>query len=151
VVVAETLDAFAVAHEGLPRTRTTLGADLMVTADPDEIGRIVANLLDNAYRYGSGSARPPRIVTRSVERDAVVEVGDDGPGIAAADLERVFEPFARLHADAGTPEGSGLGLAIARSLALRNGGELTVTSRPGRGSTFRLSLPRSGEVQVRGQ
>jgi signal transduction histidine kinase len=78
-------------------------------------------------------------------------VGDDGPGIAAADLERVFEPFARLHADAGTPEGSGLGLAIARSLALRNGGELTVTSRPGRGSTFRLSLPRSGEVQVRGQ
>jgi signal transduction histidine kinase len=151
VVVAETLDAFAVAHEGLPRIRTTLGADLMVTADPDEIGRIVANLLDNAYRYGSGSARPPRIVTRSVERDAVVEVGDDGPGIAAADLERVFEPFARLHADAGTPEGSGLGLAIARSLALRNGGELTVTSRPGRGSTFRLSLPRSGEVQVRGQ
>lgn len=149
VVVAETLDAFAVAHEGLPRARTTLGEDLVVAADPDEIGRIVANLLDNAYRYGSGATRPPRIVTRPVERDAVVEVGDDGPGLAAADLERVFEPFARLHADAGTPEGSGLGLAIARSLAIRNGGDLTVTSRPGRGSTFRLSLPRSGEVHLR--
>jgi len=142
VVVAETLDAFAIAHPHLPRTRTTLGADLMVTADPDEIGRIVANLVDNAYRYGPGAARPPRVVTRQVERDTIVEIGDEGPGIAAADLERVFEPFARLHADAGTPEGSGLGLAIARSLARRNGGELSVTSRPGGGSTFRLSLSR---------
>jgi signal transduction histidine kinase len=142
VVVAETLDAFAVARPELPRTRTTLGADLMVAADPDEIGRIVANLLDNAYRYGGAGTRPPRIVTRLVERDAVVEVGDEGQGIAAADLERVFEPFSRLHADAGTPEGSGLGLAIARSLARRNGGELSVTSRPGDGSTFRLALPR---------
>ncbi len=142
VVVAETLEALAVAHPELPRTRTTLGEDLLVAADPDEIGRIVANLVDNAYRYGPGAARPPRLVTRPVERDAVVEVGDEGPGIAAADLERVFEPFSRLHADAGTPEGSGLGLAIARSLARRNGGELSVTSRPGEGSTFRLSLPR---------
>jgi signal transduction histidine kinase len=142
VVVAETLEAFAVAHPELLRARATLGADLLVAADPDEVGRIVANLVDNAYRYGAAGPRPPRLVTRLVERDAVVEVGDDGPGIAAADLERVFEPFSRLHADAGTPEGSGLGLAIARSLARRNGGELTVTSRPGAGSTFRLALPR---------
>jgi signal transduction histidine kinase len=141
VIVAETLEAFAVAHPHPSPTRTTLGADLLVTADPDEIGRIVANLVDNAYRYGAGT-RAPRIVSKTVERDAVVEVGDDGPGIAAADLERVFEPFARLHAEAGAPEGSGLGLAIARSLARRNGGDLTVTSRPGAGSTFRLSLPR---------
>ncbi|HEY3336309.1 MAG TPA: HAMP domain-containing sensor histidine kinase [Candidatus Limnocylindrales bacterium] len=142
VVVAESLDAFAVAHAGFPRTRTTLVADLMVAADPDEIGRIVANLVDNAYRYGGAGTRPPRVDTRIVDRDAVVEVSDDGPGIATADLERVFEPFSRLHADAGAPEGSGLGLSIARSLARRNVGDLTVTSRPGAGSTFRLSLPR---------
>lgn len=142
VVVAETLEAFAVAHPDLPRTRATLGEDLLVAADPDEIGRIVANLLDNAYRYGPAGVRPPRVVTRPQERDAIVEVGDDGPGIAEADLERVFEPFSRIHAEAGTPEGSGLGLAIARSLANRNGGALNVTSRPGEGSTFRLSLPR---------
>jgi two-component system OmpR family sensor kinase len=141
VVVAETLEAFTVAHPALPPSRPTLTADLPVAAHPDEIGRIVANLLDNAYRYGA-PASPPRIATRLVERDVVVEVSDDGPGIAAADLERVFEPFARLHADADTPEGSGLGLAIARSLAHRNGGRLTVTSRPGKGATFRLALPR---------
>ncbi len=141
VIVAETLDAFAVAHPEQARARPTLTADVPVAADPDEIGRIVANLLDNAYRYG-GPPSPPRIATRLVEREAILEVSDDGPGIAAADLERVFEPFARLHADAETPEGSGLGLAIARSLAGRNGGRLTVTSHPGEGATFRLSLPR---------
>jgi len=142
VVVAEALDAYGIAHPELPRARTTLGADLMVAANQDEIGRIVANLVDNAHRYGQGGARPPRVVTRLAERDAVVEVSDEGRGIATADLDRVFEPFARLHADADTPEGTGLGLAIARSLARRNGGELTVASRPGEGSMFRLSLPR---------
>ncbi len=141
VVVAETLVAFVGAHPDLPRARATLSPDLPVAADPDEIGRIVANLVDNAYRYGAPTVRPPRIATRLVDDHAVVEVGDDGPGIAAADLERIFEPFARLHAEADTPDGSGLGLAIARSLARRNGGTLTVTSHPGEGATFRLSLP----------
>jgi signal transduction histidine kinase len=141
VVVAETLVAFVVAHPQLPRARATLASDLPVAADPDEIGRIVANLVDNAYRYGAPTVRPPRIVTRLVDNHPAVEVSDDGPGIAAADLERVFEPFARLRAAADTPDGSGLGLAIARSLARRNEGTLTVASRPGEGATFRLSLP----------
>ena len=142
VVVAETLEAFSVAHPELPRARATLGTDLLVAASADEIGRIVANLLDNAYRYGPRPARPPRVTTRAIERDAVVEVTDEGSGIAQASLDLVFEPFARLHADADAEVGSGLGLAIARSLARRNGGDLTVTSRVGEGSTFRLALRR---------
>ena len=143
VIVAETVEAFAAAHPELSRTRMALGADLPVSADPSEIGRIVANLLDNALRYSGGpSANPARITTRAADREALVEVSDDGPGIAAADLERIFEPFHRVHSDAGNLEGSGLGLAIARSLAQRNGGRLTVTSQPGSGATFRLSLPR---------
>jgi signal transduction histidine kinase len=141
VVVAEAVEAFALAHPDRPRARLTLGPDLAVRADPDAIGRIVANLLDNAYRYG-GAAGSPRIRTRIVERDAVVEVTDDGLGIAAADADRIFEPFSRLHASAETPDGSGLGLAIARSLAHRSGGRLTLASQPGQGATFRLSLPR---------
>jgi len=143
VVVAETVEAFAAGHPDLPRARLSLGADLRVSADPAEIGRIVENLLDNAVRYGGGPiARPAWISTKSVDREAVVEVRDEGPGIAAADLERIFEPFHRVHSEADTPDGSGLGLAIARSLAERNGGRLTATSRPGSGSTFLLSLPR---------
>lgn len=142
VIVAETLEAFHVAHPALPRALASLGTDLLVAANADEVGRIVANLLDNAYRYGPRPARSPRIVTRMIERDPVVEVADEGPGIAQASLARMFEPFARLHADADSEKGSGLGLAIARSLARRNGGDLTVTSRVGQGSTFRLALPR---------
>jgi signal transduction histidine kinase len=142
VLVAETVEAFAVAHPELPRARLSLGADLLVSADPTEIGRIVENLLDNAVRYSGGaSARPVRISTKCVDREALVEVTDDGPGIAAADLERIFEPFHRVHPEAGSPEGSGLGLAIALSLAQRNGGHLTAASRPGSGATFQLSLP----------
>lgn len=142
VIVAETLEAFHVAHPALPRALASLGTDLLVAANADEVGRIVANLLDNAYRYGPRPARSPRVITRMIERDPVVEVADEGPGIAQASLARMFEPFARLHADADSEKGSGLGLAIARSLARRNGGDLTVTSRVGQGSTFRLALPR---------
>ena len=143
VTIAETVEAFAAAHPDLPQTRLALGPDLRVSANPDEIGRIVANLLDNAIRYGGGpSSRPARVTTKAADRDVFVEVSDDGPGIAAADLERVFEPFHRVHSDAGSPQGSGLGLAIARSLAERNGGRLSATSQVGEGSTFRLALPR---------
>jgi signal transduction histidine kinase len=141
VVVSESLEAFAIAHPDLPGARLSLTPDLPVVGDPDEIGRVVANLVDNAYRYG-GTGSAPRIATKLIERDAIVEVSDDGPGIAAADLDRIFAPFARLHADADSPGGSGLGLAIARSLAQRNGGRLTVASGPGAGAMFRLSLPR---------
>jgi OmpR-family two-component system manganese-sensing sensor histidine kinase len=143
VLVAETVEAFTEAHPELLPARMSLGADLRVSADPAEIGRIVANLLDNAFRYSGGpSANPTRITTRAADGEAIIEISDDGPGIAAVDLERVFEPFHRVRADAGTPEGTGLGLAIARSLAHRNGGHLTLTSQPGAGSTFRLALPR---------
>ena len=143
VTAAETVEAFGAAHPDLPQTRMALGADLRVSADPSEVSRIVANLLDNALRYSGGpNARPARITTKAADGEAVLDVSDDGPGIATADLERIFEPFYRVHSDASTPEGNGLGLAIARSLAQRNGGRLTAVSQRGSGATFRLSLPR---------
>ena len=80
--------------------------------------------------------------TRATEREAIVEVTDTGPGIAHADVGRVFEPFYRVRSDASAPPGSGLGLAIAASLARASGGRLAVDSRIGQGSTFRLFLPR---------
>jgi OmpR-family two-component system manganese-sensing sensor histidine kinase len=142
VVVAETVESFAVAHPELPRAQLSLGEDLRVSADPVEIGRIVANLLDNGFRYSGADAKSVRIVTKGAEGEALVEVIDSGPGIPAADLERIFEPFYRVHFDATAPEGNGLGLAIARSLAQRNGGQLIAESPPGASATFRVTLPR---------
>ena len=119
----------------------SLAPDLEVEADDEEIRRIVSNLIDNALLHGQGRG-PVRVQTSSVDGDAVVEVTDHGPGIAAADLERIFEPFYRVRADVTAGSGSGLGLAIAADLAARNRGRLTVVSHPGEGATFRLHLPR---------
>ncbi|MEO8571027.1 MAG: HAMP domain-containing sensor histidine kinase [Chloroflexota bacterium] len=141
VLTAEALEEFIGAHPETPRPQLTLATDLVVSADPDEVRRIVLNLLDNAVRYGGREAHL-RVSTRRTDGEEIVDVSDAGPGIAEADLERIFDPFYRVRADAGTPDGSGLGLAIARSLAERNGGRLTVISQVGSGATFRLALPR---------
>jgi signal transduction histidine kinase len=144
VAVAEAVETFDLAQPGAGTSATTrmdLAPDLLVRADPDVIRRILDNLLDNAARYG-GPGVHVRVTTTGSERDAVVEVADDGPGISAADVDRIFEPFYRVRADAAGPAGTGLGLALARSLAERDGGRLTVESKHGTGSKFRLHLPR---------
>ncbi|HEX7977298.1 MAG TPA: ATP-binding protein, partial [Gemmatimonadaceae bacterium] len=74
----------------------------------------------------------------------LLRVEDSGVGIAADQLENIFEPFVQVDRRLNRPmEGTGLGLAISRELAHGMGGELTVESRPGQGSTFTLSLPRA--------
>jgi signal transduction histidine kinase len=115
-----------------------------VIADPSACARIVRVLLDNALRY----SRPGAPVEVRVERDAgraSVKVSDGGPGIPAADAERIFERFAR---GSGTnPAGGfGLGLAIARELATRMGGALELTRNSSEGTTFTLRLPVSSDV-----
>ncbi len=142
VAVAEVLDA---ARQASPADRTPevrLASDLLVSGDPEEMRRAVSNLIDNAYRY-SGPGATVLVTTRAADGAAIVEVADDGPGIAPADLARIFDPFYRVRADAGGPAGSGLGLAIARSIVERSGGSLSVASTIGAGTTFVLSLPRS--------
>jgi signal transduction histidine kinase len=141
VVVAEAIESFQLAQSESANTRMDLAPDVLVSADPDGIRRILANLLDNATRYG-GPAVHIRVATSGSERDAILDVTDDGPGIAAADADRIFEPFYRVRFDAAGPHGTGLGLALARSLAERDGGRLTVETRPGAGARFRLVLPR---------
>ena len=132
------------AHPDAPTPQMSLGVDLGVVADPDDIGRIVANLVDNAVRHGLPSTTAPvRVSTTATEREAIVEVADRGPGIAASDLERIFEPFHRVHSDATAPDGNGLGLAISRGLARRNGARLTVISDLGTGATSALPSPDS--------
>ena len=142
VVVAERLALRAAAGSPAP-TKTRFALDLVVDGSPEEVGRIFDNLADNAFRYG-GPEVHVNVTTRQVDRQALLEVDDNGPGIAAADQAHVFDPFFRVRADASAPQGTGLGLAIATALARRNRGRLTVTSQPGQGSVFRLGLPLAG-------
>jgi signal transduction histidine kinase len=110
-----------------------------VAGSRGQLGRVLANLLDNAQRH-AGSA-----VAVSVRREGdrvVVEVADDGDGVPAGDRERIFERFVRLdEARARDDGGAGLGLAIARDVAVRHGGTLTVRDAPTGGALFELRLP----------
>lgn len=134
-------EAVDIARAGLgARIELSLQPDLPVAADEDALGRICANLIDNAWRYSDGA--PFLVRTTGSDRWATLEVTDHGPGIADVDRERIFEPFHRVRADHAAPAGSGLGLAIVRGLVTGLGGRITVESRLGQGSTFRVELPR---------
>ncbi len=110
-----------------------------VRADEKRLRQILINLLGNAVKFTVRGE--VRLVLRHVRQMATFEITDTGPGIAPAELQRIFEPFARASsaASSATP-GSGLGLTIARMLAELMGGELGASSELGRGTTFRLRL-----------
>jgi signal transduction histidine kinase len=117
------------------------GGAVVVHADRDRLDQLLLILLDNAVAHSPASS----VVEIGVERAGStvrLTVSDRGPGIAASDRERVFEPFARLdrspHAGRGN---AGLGLAIARRLALAQGGHIIAAERPGGGARFVVTLP----------
>lgn len=113
----------------------------MLFADPERVKQILFNLVTNAHLYtppGGNIAISARVVSEGVE----LSVSDDGPGIPADDREHLFERFWR--GDAGESQqvgGTGLGLPIVKSLVDAHGGEISLDSEPGQGSTFRILLP----------
>jgi two-component system sensor histidine kinase KdpD len=114
-----------------------------IRADAAQLERAFANLLENADRYGGGM--PIVVHARRAGRSGsqiVVSVVDQGPGIDAAEQERIFEPFYRgRSADSRMWTGSGLGLAIVKGFVEANGGSISVQSLPGQGTSFQVSLP----------
>jgi K+-sensing histidine kinase KdpD len=117
--------------------RLALDSELpALSADPTQLERAFANLLDNAVIHGKGE--PVLVRSRLVGLRVVIRVVDRGPGIPETERERIFEPFYRSGGNAGS--GSGLGLAIARGFIEANGGEIAVESLPGQGSSFVVSF-----------
>jgi PAS domain S-box-containing protein len=110
------------------------------SGDSDRIQQVLLNLLDNAAKYGSG---PVKVAAESANGLVRIVVADAGPGISAADRERIFEKFYRVDPQLTRPSGTGLGLYISRELAKRMGGRLDLTSEPGEGATFVVELPRA--------
>jgi two-component system sensor histidine kinase ChvG len=118
------------------RLRSQLGL-ATVLGVPGRLESALLNLLDNAASFaGSGGWVAVRVTTEG--RWAVVEVSDSGPGIAAADLTRVFDRFFTTRPGG---HGTGLGLPLARALVEAHGGTLTVMSPPGVGATFTVQIP----------
>ena len=148
LLVDEALTAFRT-HQlasGRPGSSTKLRVELpeelpKVLADPQMIEGVLLNLLENAFKYGGPGKQV--VVRACLEGEKVrFEVIDDGPGVSPADRKRIFDHFYR--ADdllSRQTEGTGLGLAIAKRIVEAHQGRISVTSEPGKGSTFCFTLP----------
>lgn len=139
----EQLDVADVVRDALSRVRRrapgiTFAADLrswFVQGDATQLGRAATNLLDNAAKFS-----PPHGTVTVTLHDGVLDVSDEGPGIADVDLPRVFDRFYRSSEARGLP-GSGLGLAIVKAAAERHGGSVEAGRSPSGGARLTMRLP----------
>jgi signal transduction histidine kinase len=132
-------------EEAAGRAGVTVRAESVdVAGSRGQLGRLLANLLDNAQRHARSAVE---VAVRAEAGQVVVSVADDGDGVPEGDRERIFERFVRLDAARSRDDGgAGLGLAIARDVAARHGGTLTVGEAPAGGALFELRLPRAWDL-----
>ena len=139
----ETLVAPQLAVKKLRFSREQCTGEFRVRADADKLQQILVNLLSNAIKF-TPEGGEVALECRASGDKLMISVRDTGIGIAADRFEQVFAPFVQIGRNLSTVnEGVGLGLAISRDLARGMGGDLTVESTEGEGSTFTLTLPRS--------
>ena len=117
-----------------------------VIGDRDELAQVAQNLVQNAIKYGRTGGKV-EVSLRREEQRVVLEVSDDGIGIATEHLPRLTERFYRVSAkDSKDRGGTGLGLAIVKHIVNRHRGEFRIVSTPGKGSTFSVVLPASPKL-----
>lgn len=118
-----------------------------IQGDPDRLAQAVGNLLSNAIKY-----TPPgghiSVRVEGCDGNVTIAIADTGAGIAADELEAIFQPFYRGRSAGRFPQGMGLGLTIARDLVIAHGGRLEVSSTPGVGSCFTIRLPQAGRDTI---
>ena len=138
-VVAEAVDTALTVE---PERSISLDAEqTVVLGDRDRLRQIVDNLLANVREH-TPPETPVRVSVSTSDGTARIEVEDAGPGMAPEEAERVFERFYRADPSRARASGGvGLGLSIVAAVAEAHGGEVSARSEPGRGSTFRISLP----------
>lgn len=113
--------------------------DLLVKADPDSLAELLSLLVDNAIKYSAKGATV-KISSQRVNKETLVHVIDDGAGIAAEHMPKIFDRFYRADAARSGSNGYGLGLSIAKRIAELHGGSISVRSQKGKGSTFTVHL-----------
>ena len=125
-----------------PDREITIGESepLYVLADEEKIRRVFTNLMVNGLVHGG---KDVSVLPTADDTDVIIDVRDNGQGMAPEDLEHIFDRFYRTDESRSRQSGgSGLGLSIAKSLVEAHGGSLSVTSTKGVGSTFTVRLPR---------
>jgi len=123
-------------------------------ADPMRLKQVLINLVANAIKYNSEGGSVSLEVQQAAPDTVRISVTDTGKGMTAEQLEQLFTPFERLGAEHGTTAGSGLGLVVTKGLVEAMGGQISVTSEVGVGTTFTIELPLTdagGEVPADGR
>ncbi|EMA29534.1 sensory transduction histidine kinase [Haloarcula japonica DSM 6131] len=143
-VLDRTVDALQMRIEEVDATITS-GSLPPVDADPNQVGQVFQNLLENAIEYATEAGIEPRVEVSATEDDGEVTftVADNGPGIPAADRDEVFDIFHR--AGSHDTEGTGIGLAVCQRIVLRHDGRIWVEPADD-GATFKFTLPAVTEV-----
>jgi signal transduction histidine kinase len=113
----------------------------IIHGDGQRLEQVLLNLMTNAAKF---TPEEGHILIKVRKEDArlIIDVQDDGIGIAQEELTRLFKPYSRLSSDRQRHPGLGLGLALAKQVVELHGGKIWVDSEPGKGSTFSFSLPR---------
>ena len=145
-IIVDALDRLQVSADAKQmKIATDLTAEARISANPEQLTTAITNLIENAINYSD----PGGMVGVALrQRDGFIDVviTDSGVGIALEDQARIFERFFRVDPSRSRETGgTGLGLAIVKHIALNHGGEISVFSKPGLGSTFTLSLPLKRE------
>jgi light-regulated signal transduction histidine kinase (bacteriophytochrome) len=130
--------AIARAESGAQVTSDTLPE---VMGDPSQLLQLFQNLLSNAFKFKRIDPLQVHVTAQAVDGAWRISVSDNGIGIAPEYFERIFVLFQRLHGRGAFP-GTGIGLALCKKIVERHGGEISVDSQEGRGSTFSFTIPR---------
>lgn len=136
-LIAKVMESIA-AQGSIERVEISVPEDLTVFADEERLGHVVHNLIENAVRFSEEG--PVRVTAEQDGSGITIEVSDEGVGIESDRVDSVFDgpgPRGQMV----TPRGTGLGLYLARKLVQAHGGTIAVSSEPGRGSTFTITLP----------
>lgn len=128
----------AAAEAGL-RVEIDVPPSAPALADPERLGQVVANLIENAWKYAETTVS---VSVRTFETKVEIAVADDGPGIEPDDMPRIFERLYTSRDAPGRKVGTGLGLAIVRELVVAMGGRVRATDAPGGGARMVVHLPR---------
>jgi signal transduction histidine kinase len=112
-----------------------------VTGDRDRLLQVVVNLVSNARKFAAKEAGRVRLELADAPGQWLVSVADNGPGVAPAQRELVFDRFHQAPSEGGNPTGTGLGLAIARMIVDHHGGRIWVADAKGGGADFRFTVP----------
>ena len=122
------------------RFTLTAAHDISITANKELLGRLIRNLVENAFKYSPADGHV-RLTIFSTTTEVLLSVQDSGIGIPFEEQEKIWQRFYQADSSRGSDEGSGLGLSMVEQIAKLHGGSMTLESIPGKGSTFTFHLP----------